>query len=68
MQFKCMYNSLFILDTSKFNYKSISLFKIMNPHNVNLHACIYVKMPDQTVNSICAFIISTDDTYCLIKL
>ena len=29
---------------------------------------IYPKMSDQTVNSICAFIISNDDTDFLIKL
>ena len=34
--------------------KSVSLFGVMNPHNVTIrmHACIYPKMPDQTVNSI----------------
>ena len=34
--------------------KSVSLFGVMNPHNVTIcmHAFIYPKMPDQTVNSI----------------
>ena len=49
----------------------------MNPHNVTICMrnkiniivdLIYPKMSDQTVNSICAFIISNNDTDFLIKL
>ena len=49
--------------------KSVSLFGVMNPHNVTIcmHACIYPKMPDKTVNSISAFIFPKNDTDFLNK-
>ena len=63
MQFKYMYNFLLILDTSNFNYKiNIIIWNNESTQCYNLHACIYPKMTDQTVNSICAFIISNNNT------